>query len=96
MLRRSPAGKDRRNGTAGLTELHIDPFTVRQQPGQKIVVIDDLPPQSIYKYEDFNISVFHIYLTAKPDIRVVYGNPQRVSAFSNRQRAKPVFLSDIR
>ena len=49
MFCRKSAGKDGRDRTAGIAELHIDFFAGRQKFLQKIVIIDDLPAQSIYK-----------------------------------------------
>ena len=92
VFRRSPAGKNGGNGTAGIPELHTDLFPVREKIGQKIVIVDDLPPQSIYEKEYFDGFMFHIDLMATPGIRGGAGNRERVYGFSVFAREGRAFL----
>ena len=87
----SSARKDRRYGTAGVAELHIDFSAVRQKIRQKIVIVDDLPAQRIYKQKYFNGFMFHFYLMAMLCSRVICGNHLPVGGFSAHPGAGRVF-----
>ena len=91
VLRRSFSGKYRRDGTAGVAELHENLSAVRQQSGQELVIIDDLPTQRIYEQKYFNRFTFHFHLMAKPGIREEAGNHWQVCDFSVPQTAAQEF-----
>lgn len=97
VFRRGFSGKNGRDRTAGVTELHKTTFAVWKHILQETVIVYELPAEGINKKEYFNGFMFHHRsFMVMPDTQAAPGNWQTLDAFSKYPAEESVSRSNIR